>query len=509
MAVPQELVTKSPLRTGHSQEGSAGATLRLTIVFHPDLQRIGRWTDLCVWEAERPDLVPDELHLGRYFPEFSDQRSLEDGYVSRLACLLHPRRARHPDGYLSLRIEAAANADVRVGAAEHKGVIADHDALIAGVPLRLSHGVVLVLRLIASGDREHTVSHRVLQTSLPGASWEMMQLRRQIALVAPTNLPILIQGESGVGKERVAQTIHALSTRSSQPLVVINLGAIPQDLAAAELFGSVRGAYTGAIDRLGAFQRAHKGTLFLDEIADAPMAVQVQLLRALEQGEVQILGGASQTVNVRIVSATDQSVSEDSGFRAALHHRVAGFTLVIPPLRQRPEDIAPQAMAMLDEEVEVFDLLHPKNAAKTPEVAAHWARFFFDALTHEWPGNTRELRHAVMLVAQDESSMLPLTRQTKSGQRNTIFEELSDQHLERVYRAKHYEIAATAAVLGLSRQALYRRLEAHPDFVLADDLADTDILEAMKRFSSIKAAAFALKISHHALRPRLRRLGLA
>ena len=109
----------------------------------------------------------------------------------------------------------------------------------------------------------------------------MARLWHQIALVAPTNLPILIQGESGVGKERVAQAVHDLSARSSQHLVVINLGAVPQDLAAAELFGSVRGAYTGAIDRLGAFQRAHKGTLFLDEIADAPTAVQVQLLRAL------------------------------------------------------------------------------------------------------------------------------------------------------------------------------------------------------------------------------------
>lgn len=508
MAVPQELVTKPALRTGDSEEGSFRATLRLTIVFHPDLQRIGRWAELCTWEAERSDLIPDELQLGRYFPKFSDQRSLEDSYVSRLACLLHPKRSRHPDGYLSLRIEAAAHADVRIGAAGHKGLIADHDALVAGVPLRLSHGVVLVLRLIASGEKDPAVSHAVLQQSLPGASWEMQQLWHQIALVAPTNLPILVQGESGVGKERVAQAIHALSARSSQPLAAINLAAIPQDLAAAELFGSVRGAYTGAIDRLGAFQRAHKGTLFLDEIADAPMAVQVQLLRALEQGEVQILGGASQTVDVRVVAATDQSVSEDSGFRAALHHRVAGFTLVVPPLRQRPEDIAPQAMAVLDEEAEIFDLLNPKNASQTPETAAHWARFFFDALTHDWPGNTRELRHAVMLAAQDKSSMLPLTSQAQRGQRNTTLEELSDQHLEQVYRAKNYEIAATAAVLGLSRQALYRRLEAHPSFVLADDLADTDILAAMKRFSSIKAAAFELKISHHALRPRLRRLGL-
>ena len=93
-------------------------------------------------------------------------------------------------------------------------------------------------------------------------------------------------------------------------------------------------------------------------------------------------------------------------------------------------------MAVLDEEAEIFDLLNPKNASQTPETAAHWARFFFDALTHDWPGNTRELRHAVMLAAQDKSSMLPLTSQAQRGQRNTTLEELSDQHLEQVYRAK-------------------------------------------------------------------------
>ena len=508
MAVPQELVTRPALRTGGRDQGRFRLTLRLTIVFHPDLQRIGHWANLCPWETESPEAIPGELSIGRYFPEFSDRRTLEDNYVSRLACVLTPKRSGYPDGHFSLRMEAVSHADVRIGAAGHKGFVADHDALVKGVPLRVSHGVVLVLRLIACGNNDEADSHHLLKSILPGASVEMARLWHQIALVAPTNLPILIQGESGVGKERVAQAVHDLSARSSQHLVVINLGAVPPDLAAAELFGSVRGAYTGAIDRLGAFQRAHKGTLFLDEIADAPTAVQVQLLRALEQGEVQILGGVSQTVNVRIVAATDQSTSEQDGFRAALHHRVAGFTLEIPPLRERPEDIVPQALMMLGTDVDVSELLNPRHAMETPEVAAHWARFFFDALSHRWPGNSRELRHAVMLVAQDKSAMLPLIKGLQERETSGSAEALSDQHLEQVYQAQHYEIAATAAVLGLSRQALYRRLEAHPGFVLVDDLADTDILAVMKRVKSIKAAALELKISHHALRPRLRRLGV-
>lgn len=508
MAVPQELVTKPALRTGELEREYSLPTLRLTIVFHPNLQRIGQWVDLCPWETGRPDALPGELSIGRYTPEFSDQRPLEDQYVSRLACLLTPKVSQHADGRLSLRLEAAAHAGVRIGAGGHKGFIADHEALVKGVPLRLSHAVVLVIRLVVSGADNHSPPQDLLQKLLPGASADMSRLWHQIALIAPTNLPILIQGESGVGKELVAQALHELSARASRRLVVINLAAIPQELAAAELFGSIRGAYTGAIDRLGAFQRAHESTLFLDEIADAPIEVQVQLLRALEQGEVQILGGSSKTVDVRIVAATDQSTSEDNGFRAALYHRISGFTLHIPPLRARPEDIAPQAMAMLDRDVEVAASLNPCRCSELPEIAAHWARFFFDALSHDWPGNSRELRHAVMLIAQDKGSLLPLNSETQDSQEDAASEALSEQSLERVYRSQHYEIAATAAVLGISRPALYRRLETHPGFVRVDDLSDAVILEMMARVDSIKEAALELKISHHALRPRLRRLGL-
>jgi DNA-binding NtrC family response regulator len=508
MAVSKNVVTKPVLRTIGLCEGGHSSTLRLTIVFHPDLARIGHWASLGAWDADRPETIPEEFSIGRHFPPFSDQRPLENLHVSRLACRLKPNTPKHAKGSFSLRVESAAHAEVRIGAQGHAGFIADHEALVRGVPIRLSHGVVLVLRLINSHADEEKLPPEALKRLLPGASPEIARLWHQIALVSPTTLPILIQGESGVGKERVAQAVHDLSTRSSYSLVVINLAAIPEGLAAAELFGSVRGAYTGAIDRQGAFQRANKSTLFLDEIADAPIAVQVQLLRALEQGEVQILGGVSQRVNVRIVAATDQQTSEANGFRTALHHRIAGFTLLIPPLRERPEDIAPQAMAMLDGEVDVPESLSPCKSADMPEVAAHWARFFYKALTHDWPGNSRELKHAVMLVAQDKGSLLPLNSGARASREVSSFQSLSDQHIEEVYRAQHYEITATAAVLGLSRQALYRKLETHDNFVSVDDLTDTQILEVIGRVESIKAAALELKISHHALRPRLRRLGL-
>jgi len=481
--------------------------LRLTLVFHPDLQRIGQWLDLCPWDPERPDLLPREISLGRYTPVFSDGRPVEEQHTSRLALKAIPGLPRQPGAHASLRLEADDHADVRIGPGGHRAFIADHDALQRGVPIRLAHAVVLVLRWIADSASTGDETEQ-LAALLPGSSSEMMKLRRDIAVVAATPLPVLILGESGVGKEWLARAVHACSGRSRQPMVAVNLAAVPADLAAAELFGSVRGAFTGARDRPGAFQRAHGGTLFLDEIADAPVAVQVQLLRALEQGEIQVLGGDVARVNVRVIAATDQSVGEERGFRAALRHRLAGYTLYLPPLRNRPEDIAPQAMAMIDDQVPVRAEVNPRLSHEQPAVAAHWARFFFDAVSRDWPGNSRDLRHAVTLLAAGHDAPRALAPRGTEEVTPGPDPRISEEHLERVHEAHDYEVSATAAALGLSRQALYRRLQLHPRCVLAEDLTDAQVMLALEKVGSLKDAARALRVSQHALRPRLRRLGL-
>lgn len=504
----EDFLTQPALRTLGDSPGRCSPTLRLTLVFHPDLERIGQWVDLCIWDPERPDLLPREICLGRYTPVFTDGRPIEEPHTSRLALKAAPVRPRQPGAAAGLRIEADDHADVRIGPSGHRTFIADPDALQRGVPIRLAHAVVLVLRWIPEHEAEEYEPTRQLLSLLPGSSPQMMKLRRDIAHVAPTPLSVLILGESGVGKEWLARAVHAFSGRAEQPMVAVNLAAVPADLAAAELFGSVRGAFTGARDRPGAFQRAHGGTLFLDEIADAPVAVQVQLLRALEQGEIQVLGGDTACVDVRVIAATDQSVDKERGFRAALRHRLAGYILHLPPLRDRPEDIAPQAIAMLDDQVPVRGIVDPLLAREQPPVAAHWARFFFDALSWNWPGNSRDLRHAVTLLAAGHEPPQALTPGGSAQSPVTRDPRISEEHLERVYEAHDYEVSATAAALGLSRQALYRRLQLNPRCALAEDLTDAEVAQALEQTGSLQNAARALRVSQHALRPRLRRLGV-
>ena len=504
-----EFLTQPALRTTNKADREGFPVLRLTIAFHPDLDRIGQWTDLCTWDPQRPDRLPGECALGRYSPEFSDGKPLADAHVSRLAVLLRPRKPKQLTAKPSLRLEAESTADVRIGPNGHSAFIADHDALTRGIPIRLAHSIVLVMRWLPDNVVTQPSLREQFAALLPGASGETARLWRDIALVAPTTLPILLLGPSGVGKEWVAKAIHASSDRAQQPMVSLNLAAIPSDLAAAELFGSTAGAYTGAVERLGAFREAHGGTLFLDEIADAPVAVQVQLLRALEQGEVQVLGGLVKRVDVRIIAATDQPTGAEQGFRAALRHRLSGFSLSISALRNRPEDIAPQALAMLGSQVPLNDRVDPRRSGECPEVAAHWARFFFDAVSRDWAGNSRELRHAITMMALGHNAPAPLAQRTSSSPADAVSTAISDEHLERVHRAQGYEVSATAAVLGLSRPALYRRLQAHPRCVLAEDLSDAEVRGAMVEAGSVKEAASMLRVSQHALRPRLRRLGLA
>ena len=481
--------------------------LRMTVVFHPDLARIGQYVDLCPWDVRQPERLPGAIVVGRLSPILSDGQPLGDPHISRQAFTAQPKAIDQPGAYPGLRVEVCGDADVRIGREQHSRLIADNERLEQGIAIRLGHAVVIILRRVDANTFGDYEGSGRLADYLPGASPAMQALRRQVAAVAPTPLPVLLLGESGVGKERAARAVHALSQRATGALETINLAAVPEGLAAAELFGSVRGGFTGATARDGAFRRANGGTLFLDEIADAPLAVQVQLLRALEQGEIQVVGGTVQRVDVRIIAATDQDLSHASGFREALRNRIAGFTLTLPPLRERPEDVAPQALAMLLSEVDLPEAVHPEQSQEQPMVAAKWARFFFAAAHREWPGNARELRHALAAVACDEPSVTPLVTPTPRDKVDPSGASPSDEDLLRVYAAQGYEVSATAALLGLSRPALYRRLQAHPACRLVEDLTDEQIERAISRAESVREAAMDLRVSVHALRPRLRRLG--
>lgn len=223
---------------------------------------------------------------------------------------------------------------------------------------------------------------------LVGQSEGMLELARIIRLVAARKSTVLIEGETGTGKEVVAHALHRLSPRSNKPFVVLNCAAIPEALLEAELFGHTRGAFTGAVQsRTGRIEAAHGGTLFLDEIGEMPVALQAKILRFLESGELQRVGdNDTLRVDVRVIAATHQQLEKraaEGSFRLDLYHRLAVFPVDVPPLRERKEDIA-----LLCEHF--LALMGKSSPRKSLSDAA------LDKLcVHDWPGNVRELAHVL------------------------------------------------------------------------------------------------------------------
>jgi two-component system nitrogen regulation response regulator GlnG len=227
-----------------------------------------------------------------------------------------------------------------------------------------------------------------------GGSPAIAQVIQQVAQVAESNFTVLVQGETGTGKELVARAIHQQSPRRQSPFVAVDCGAIPETLVESELFGHERGAFTGAqARREGHFQLAKGGTLFLDEIGNVPLATQAKLLRALEQREVHPLGGPrAVTVDARIIAATNSELEESvkaGRFRADLYYRLSEFTIALPPLRSRREDIMHLSQRFLDEVS--MELRRPVRRISDEAMQG--------LLHHDWPGNVRELRNVVRKAA--------------------------------------------------------------------------------------------------------------
>ncbi|WP_153110382.1 nitric oxide reductase transcriptional regulator NorR [Propionivibrio limicola] len=267
-------------------------------------------------------------------------------------------------------------------------------AALAAATLR---NVALIRALEQASERQRAIARDLMQEALRregnliGNSRAMSRLRQEIAMVAATDLAVLITGETGTGKELVARTVHALSPRSEQALVQINCAALPESVAESELFGHKKGAFTGATsDRAGKFELAHGGTLFLDEIGELPLSLQAKLLRALQQGEIQRVGAdAIIRVDVRLIAATNRDLLhevEAGRFRSDLYHRLHVYPIAVPPLREHREDLAVLAGYFLDAArhklgIERIDL-HPLSLAA---LAAY-----------DWPGNVRELEHLLL-----------------------------------------------------------------------------------------------------------------
>ncbi len=294
----------------------------------------------------------------------------------------------------------------------------------------------------------------------------MQQMFAIIRKVAVTEFPVLVRGESGSGKELVAQAIHDYSQRKDKAFIAINCAALNANILESELFGHVKGAFTGAIrDHRGVFERAQGGTLFLDEIAEIPLALQAKLLRVLEVGEFHRLGGEQAIkTDVRIVAATHKALREEAKqghFRHDLLYRLRVIPIFIPPLRERKEDIVQIAHYILNQN-------KPKEMPTAPTLSAEVTQIL---LGYDWAGNVRELKNTLLyalvmshgravILAEDLPQELFHFEVNPSKNEPSILEKthklLSQAHIAKVLALYHGHMGHTADALGISRTTLWR-----------------------------------------------------
>jgi DNA-binding NtrC family response regulator len=292
----------------------------------------------------------------------------------------------------------------------------------------------------------------------------MQPLLTLISRIGPSDANVLITGEHGTGKEVVAQTLHVLSPRSSRPMIVVNTGGLPEGTFESELFGHVKGAFTDArVDRVGRFELADRGTLFLDEIANVPVKQQAKLLRVLETGEMERVGSSkTNRVDVRVLSATNADLKlecAEGRFRSDLLFRLNTVELHIPPLRERKEDIPLLAAHFLKAYAQRY-----RKPVKGFELAA-----LQKMLEHPWPGNVRELDHAIersVLVTTAEHihpSDLGLESERAAAAKieDMSLEEVEYFLIKKALARHSGNISHAAEALGLSRSALYRRMQKY------------------------------------------------
>jgi transcriptional regulator with GAF, ATPase, and Fis domain len=268
-----------------------------------------------------------------------------------------------------------------------------HEPFAIAFSNMLQHREVLRLKDMLVDDNRYLHQEMLKMTgdTVVGANFGLTGVMEMVSRVAPLDSPVLLMGETGVGKELIANAIHSSSKRKNSPYIKVNCGAIPESLIDSELFGHEKGAFTGAISRKrGRFERAHNGTIFLDEIGELPLAAQVRLLRVLQEHEIERVGGTeSILVDVRLISATHQNLEEmvrSGQFREDLWFRINVFPIMIPPLRQRTEDIPALVTHFIERKSSQMKI------RKRPSLAQG---ALDRLLAYHWPGNVRELENLV------------------------------------------------------------------------------------------------------------------
>jgi len=515
----------------------------LTIVYHPELRRIGDRVILGELATGR------EARISRTAPRFAPPRQ------PRGAPLDHPRLSRTPfvlrplaDGGVILDPQDSRTRIAADGELVDRPRELSPGELRRGVLLELSDRVLLLLHMFALHAERDTGD-----LGLVGHSDHSARVRDDIRRIAGLDVPVLIRGETGTGKELVATAIHESGGRARGPLVCVNMAALPSDLAVAELFGATRGAFTGATrGQDGYFRRAAGGTLFLDEVGAAPAEVQAMLLRALETSEIYALGAQrAERVDVRIIAATDarlEALIESGAFSAPLLHRLAGYEIDIPPLRERRDDISRLLLHFLGLQLAETGDTHLLDRTES----APWLPLALmrRLMQHHWPGNVRQLRNVVRQLVissrgEHEASLSPALLRQLADAAPSVVEpptppessatgaaaaaaaappqapaaprprsrkpaDITEDELVDVLRTHRWETKSTAAALGISRTSLYKLIENSERVRTAGQL-DVDEIRACHRDlgGDLDAMVERLGVSKPALRRRIQELGLS
>jgi DNA-binding NtrC family response regulator len=515
-----------------TESGADVSRLALTILYHPNLERVG---ERVIFEDAGEG---GALSISRVEPAFAPP-----GRTSG-APLLDEHLSRKP-----VRIVPMGKGGVRIDPGESTTAVLLRGKQISssvffslrrGVVIELGHRVVLLLHRWTELDAAAAASSA--RHALVGESEGLRRVFWDIRSVADLDLPILLRGETGTGKELVAHAIHQASRRRDKPFVAVNLGAISPSLAIAELFGAERGAYTGSVARrVGYFEQANGGTLFLDEIGEAPVELQVALLRVLETGELQTVGASqSRKSDARIIAATDADLEgkvASGSFRAPLLNRLAAYEISIPPLRERRDDIGRLLVHFLREELDEIgesDRLTPTGPGANlwfpPWIAARLADY-------DWPGNVRQLRNVVrqLVIGNRGRPRMEITPAIErvlgkppvglapeapvkvdeaapparfTARRKPA--EVSEIELREALRASRWDLASAAERLGIPRASMYLLIERFPGFRTAGDVGPEEVARCHEELGGdLRRMAERLEVSERGLARRLRELGLS